>query len=76
MFVKLASTKSMFVIAVGRVLSLLWQRKLKFPLAYNGKRKNWPLSLSHCRYIDKKFYRYVFFFFFSFFFFFFLIRLT
>ena len=26
---------------------------LKFPLNYNGKRENWDLLLSHCRYFDK-----------------------
>ena len=38
---------------VALVLSLLWL--LKFPLAYNGKRENWPLLLSHCKYFDKSF---------------------
>ena len=28
---------------------------LMFPLTYNGKSENWPLSLSHCRYFDKSF---------------------
>ena len=27
----------------------------QFSLAYNGKRENWPLLLSRCRYFDKSF---------------------
>ena len=26
---------------------------LQLPLTYNGKRENWHLLLSHCRYFDK-----------------------
>ena len=54
MFVRLASTKIMLFIAVGHVLSLLLQLFKKFQLAY-GKRENWPLLLSHCRYFNKSF---------------------
>ena len=28
---------------------------LNSPLAYNGKRENWSLLLSHCRYFDESF---------------------
>ena len=54
MFITLAATKVVFLVDVALVLSLLWQLE-DFPLTYNGKRENWPLLLSHCRYFDKSF---------------------